>query len=1020
MAVKRCVAAFEAMHFSVRSFGCALFYLEVEKQMKQTLKKSMAVILATLMLLTAAPLAGFVGLELPDIDFSAKAATVVNSGTCGDNLTWTLDSDGTLTISGTGDMYDYDCSIISSDYFYGTPWYRNCESIKKVIIESGVTSIGDDAFYWCTSLTSVIIPGSVTSIGDEAFYWCTSLTSVTIPDSVTSIEEFAFSACISLTSVTIPDSVTSIGFAPFFYCISLIEIIVDADNKYYAADNGVLYNKDKTTIINYPAGKTDTSFAIPASVTVIGDCAFFGCVSLTSVVIPSGMTHINFGVFAYCTSLTSVVIPDSVTKIEESAFEECTSLTSVTIPDNVTSIEAYAFYNCPQLVIFGYADSCAQTYAAENDICFIDINGDPFVNLFGSSIITTTDFTVYGLATPLQTVSLYCGETCIGMAKAGGNGRYTLAATLPDTENGKTYTLTAKITIDGIEYASEPMEITYDSEATTFDSLLFTHSYYSYRITQETLNYSAPTISIDSSKPMNFAITLNGKKPDSLTIVSTKDGVRKTMAATYNTADDTWYASGWFDTTDKSYAPGTITFEYNDGNVIELPFKAEFIVDPSGYVYEAVKSNVLEGVTATVFYKDASGEAAFWNADEYDQINPQRTKADGYFCWFVPEGQWLVRFTKDGYETTYSEWYTVPPEVTGLYIPMVSTVSPDVEYCNVYADYAEIRFTQYMQIDTVNSDNIRFGDATGTWEAVDKEVSGTDETVYYATTFRFTPDTAFSGEVHISISNALNYAGNQIDSYNETIAVTEPIGTLNAVATLSVEVGKEAAIELDAGTAAAYKTVVVTIANSAVATANQDITLDENGEAELVVKGKGFGETTVSVALAGTSLTAEITVTVTAPTASTHEHRPGAEATCTKDQTCTVCGAILTAKTGHNYDAVVTAPACTAQGYTTYTCATCGDSYIADETAATGHKNTVVDQKDATVTEDGYTGDIVCSICGTEIEKGEIIPATGAQDNTCDHLCHKDGFMGFIWKIVKIFWQLFGMNPVCECGMAHY
>ena len=127
------------------------------------------------------------------------------SGTCGDNLTWTLDNKGNLTISGTGDMYDY--------HYGDVPWPR--ESICSVSIGYSVTSIGDYAFSGCSSLTSVTIPNSVTSIGYAAFGDCSSLTSITIPNSVTSIGDFAFARCTSLTSITIPNSVTSIGIAAF-------------------------------------------------------------------------------------------------------------------------------------------------------------------------------------------------------------------------------------------------------------------------------------------------------------------------------------------------------------------------------------------------------------------------------------------------------------------------------------------------------------------------------------------------------------------------------------------------------------------------------------------------------------------------------------------------------------------------------------------------------------------------------------------------------------------------------------
>ncbi|MBQ6863239.1 MAG: leucine-rich repeat domain-containing protein, partial [Clostridia bacterium] len=192
----------------------------------KTLKKALSVLLVAVMLLTAAPLSGFVGLELPelnlpewnlpDFDFnlSADAADVVKSGTCGTNVTYTLDSDDVLTIAGTGAMRNYSS-------FSSVPWYSNRTFVKKIVIENGVTSIGNYAFCWCTSLPSVTIPDSVTSIGDYAFRECTSLTSVIIPDSVTSIGKYAFYNCTKLTSVTIPDNVTSIGDWAFSNCTSL-------------------------------------------------------------------------------------------------------------------------------------------------------------------------------------------------------------------------------------------------------------------------------------------------------------------------------------------------------------------------------------------------------------------------------------------------------------------------------------------------------------------------------------------------------------------------------------------------------------------------------------------------------------------------------------------------------------------------------------------------------------------------------------------------------------------------------
>ena len=301
------------------------------------MKKIVSIFLSLAMLLTITS-----GLNL-------TAYADVQTGKCGKNVTYSLDtSTGVLTISGTGKMTDY--SYYSSPFRYDT-------KIRAVAIDYGVTSIGDFAFFNCTSLTSVTIPDSVTSIGYAAFKNCRSLTSVTIPNSVTIIWDQAFCFCKSLTSITIPNSVTSIGESVFSRCTSLTSIEVSGNNKNYSSLDGVLFNKDKSELIIYPAGKTDGEYEIPNSVTSIGEDAFDGCSSLASVTIPNSVTSIGSSAFCYCTSLSSVTIPDSVTSIDQCVFIYCTSLSSVTIPNSVASIDANAFNDCTSLKDVYYTGS---------------------------------------------------------------------------------------------------------------------------------------------------------------------------------------------------------------------------------------------------------------------------------------------------------------------------------------------------------------------------------------------------------------------------------------------------------------------------------------------------------------------------------------------------------------------------------------------------------------------------------------------------------------------------------------
>ena len=225
--------------------------------------------------------------------------------------------------------------------------FYNCENITSVTIPDGVTSLS--GFYGCKSLESINIPNSVTSIKGSAFYFCSSLKNITIPDSVTSIGAYAFYECKKLTSVTIPDSVTSIEDDAFSLCDKLTAINVDSVNTAYSSQGGVLYNKNKTILICYPAGKTGSNFTIPKSVTSIDGNAFSGCTSLKNITIPQSVTSIGNSAFYQCTSLKSITIPKGVTSIEGGTFYQCTSLESIKIPDSVTSIGNGAFSQCTSL-----------------------------------------------------------------------------------------------------------------------------------------------------------------------------------------------------------------------------------------------------------------------------------------------------------------------------------------------------------------------------------------------------------------------------------------------------------------------------------------------------------------------------------------------------------------------------------------------------------------------------------------------------------------------------------------------
>ncbi|MGM9563550.1 MAG: leucine-rich repeat protein [Faecousia sp.] len=266
---------------------------------------------------------------LPATLFVASAETL--TGTCGDGLTWTLDTDtSVLTIFGFGEMKDYNYSYNGSTGHWETsvPWMDYISSLKSVIIENGVTSIGQSAFSGCTGLTSIEIPDSVTRIGEQAFEYCTGLTSITIPNSVTSIGSCAFFGCKSLTSIEIPGSVASIGDNAFGSYGALSSISVAEDNASYCSVDGVLYNKDKTALIRFPDGKSGI-FTIPDGVEIICTDSFKNCKGLIAVTIPVSTQIIQSYAFSYSENLLSVFIPNSVSDIGYGVFEGCFKLKDV-------------------------------------------------------------------------------------------------------------------------------------------------------------------------------------------------------------------------------------------------------------------------------------------------------------------------------------------------------------------------------------------------------------------------------------------------------------------------------------------------------------------------------------------------------------------------------------------------------------------------------------------------------------------------------------------------------------------
>ena len=345
-------------------------------------------------------------------------SALVASGKCGDSASWKLDADGVLTITGAGPMADYGA--------YG-PWYiAHLTDIKKVVVQEGVTTIGDHAFANLSYVTSVTIPSSITSIGAHAFEKCRLGGAVTLPEGLTAIGDFAFSGS-GMASLTLPESLRTIGNSAFLFC-SLRELTIP--DGVTSIGTGAFYNASLTSVKLPASGVTlgDSLFqecekltevTLPADLTVIGPSMFENCGSLKNVTIPSGVTHIGNAAFAACEALPEIRLPDGMEALGSEAFVGCRAVTKVYIPRSLTSIGEAAFRICEGLTDVYYGGTAAEWLA----ISVADRN-DPLLN----AALHCTGQSASRLDVPAMTLGEDCsdGKPTVWWPAVTGAERYEI------------------------------------------------------------------------------------------------------------------------------------------------------------------------------------------------------------------------------------------------------------------------------------------------------------------------------------------------------------------------------------------------------------------------------------------------------------------------------------------------------------------------------------------------------------------------------------------------------------------
>ena len=314
-------------------------------------KRVLSLFLTMVMFVCACPITQAAAEEIDPSQYIMGSGSF---GAEGDNLNWSLNGTGRLTISGSGAMTNF-------NYTYSpAPWYEHDYRIYTIVIEEGVTTIGDNSFRGCINLVSVDMPNSVTAIGDFAFSGCKKLKSVNMSNSVTKIGYSAFSDCTNLESIVISDSVTEIGYRAFENCTCLSDISLGDSiyrMHYSTFQNTGYYNNDANWDNDvlyigkylYKAKETISgSYTIKDGTVYIAEDAFENCKELTDVTIPSSVKYIDADAFL-CSGINNIVIPEGVLEIRQEAFLECENLKTANISSSVKLIQASVFRACPEL-----------------------------------------------------------------------------------------------------------------------------------------------------------------------------------------------------------------------------------------------------------------------------------------------------------------------------------------------------------------------------------------------------------------------------------------------------------------------------------------------------------------------------------------------------------------------------------------------------------------------------------------------------------------------------------------------
>ena len=512
------------------------------------------------------------------------------------------------------------------------------------------------------------------------------------------------------------------------------------------------------------------------------------------------------------------------------------------------------------------------------------------------NVTKTATFPASGTALARSVVKVYDDDILVGMALALANGTWSATCELVDPENKSKHNIFARISTNDVEMVTETQTLTYEEtevELNTITMLNTAHPATSLALRQyvTTFNFLHPQTRLapywywpdypDFTFLVDFSNNGAVNPDDFELIVFTSDNKYISLKPVYNLRRKCFVVTHKF----YYYAlPISVNIRRKgDTGKPRMFTRVEYVLDPSGYVYEGVPSNRLEGVTATIYYrKDENDTPVLWDASSYDQENPLLTDEYGMYAWDVPEGQWRVKFEKEGYETTYSEWLPVPPPQLKVNIPMVQSTAPKVSGATADAEGVEVKFDKYMKAATLTTDNIivTYDNEVvqGTVELLDKENADEEDesSPLLASRVRFKFNESFpdNGEVQLLVNTAVkSYADMSLtEVYKQDLDIQVPVKTIAVDEVFAVEY--EGTRELTVSTlpvgSAAGKTLRARMLSTTIAGIEEDedgdgefvAILDANGQATLTISGDLPGSTALQFSIDDTEVEGQTLVKV--------------------------------------------------------------------------------------------------------------------------------------------------------------